>query len=135
MSDNWELYRLPTGSRVPDALVDLALKNRWRSAVCTGIGGVAEVELAYYDLASKTYKPIAVPGIVELASLHGNLTGPADESFWHLHAVVSDATGRCWAGHLNHCVVALTVEMAIWPSDRLHLRELDDVLGLRLLKQ
>jgi len=134
MTDGWQLHRLPTGSRVPDTLVELALEHNWRSAVCTGIGGVTDVELAYFDLATKTYQPIHVPGIIELVSLNGNLTGRDGEPFWHLHAIVSDASGKCWAGHVNHFVVALTVELAVWPSDQTYLREFDETLGLRLLK-
>lgn len=134
MPDTWELIRLSQGTRIPDALVELARDRGWHSAVCNAIGGVSDVELAYYDLATKKYLSIAVEGIVELVSLQGNMTGPAREPFWHLHAIVADRTGRCFAGHLNHCSVALTVEFTVWPSSLIRLREFNEPLGLKLLQ-
>lgn len=128
-----ELHRLPTGSHIPDALVELALARKWQSAVCSGIGGVSEVELAYYDIEKREYLTIKVNGIVELVSLSGNLTGAEGEPFWHLHAVVADRAGRTFGGHLLSCKVALTVELAVWPMDRQRLRNFDESLGLRLL--
>jgi predicted DNA-binding protein with PD1-like motif len=128
-----ELHRLPTGSRLPEAMLDLARSRKWPSAVCSGIGGVSEVELAYYDLEQKEYQTFKVDGIVELVSLSGNLTGPKDEPFWHLHAIVADRKGKTYGGHLMSCKVALTVELAVWPMDAYRTRKFDESMGLRLL--
>ncbi len=130
-----ELIRLETGVRIPDALVSLAKERKWLSAICTAIGGVADVDLAYYDLAKKEYQPFTVDGIVELVALNGNLTGPDDEPFWHLHAIVADSTGKTYGGHLLSCTVALTIELAVWPMDRVRTRTFEESTGLRLLSE
>ncbi len=134
MSATVQLVRLPTGARIPDVLREIALNRGWPAAVCTGIGGVSDVELAYYSLDTKSYCEFFVEGVVELVSLHGNLTGDIGDPFWHLHAIVADQSGRCFGGHLNSCKVALTVEIAVWPMLDYHLRTFDPELGLRLLR-
>ncbi|MBK6910021.1 MAG: DNA-binding protein [bacterium] len=128
-----DLHRVPTGDTLPAALYQLCAQHGWPSAVCTGIGGVADVVLAYYDLTSREYQTFAVPGIVELVALNGNLTSRNGDPFWHLHAVVADATGRTWGGHLMSCTVALTIELAVWPIARVRTRTAHEPLGLYLL--
>lgn len=128
-----ELFRLATGSQLPDALVELAATQNWISAVCSGIGGVSEVKLAYYDLPTQSYLAFDVDGIVELVSLTGNLTELDGKHFWHLHAVVADRNGRTYGGHLISCTVALTVEVAVWPMQKVYTRTLEASTGLRLL--
>ena len=128
-----ELYRIKTGSLLPEALVELAVAHEWNSAICNGIGGVSEVKLAYYDLPKREYLSIAVEGIVELVSLHGNLTELDGRPFWHLHAIVADRTGRTFGGHLMSCKVALTVELSVWSMEKKYTRTLEESTGLRLL--
>lgn len=111
----------------------MANERGWKSAVCTGIGGISEVVLAYYDLEQKAYLSFSIDGIVELVSLSGNLTGPQGDPFWHLHAVVAERTGKTYGGHLQSCTVALTIELAVWTMDSYRLRTLDDETGLRFL--
>ena len=112
---------------------ELAVQRGWKSAVCSAIGGVSDVRLAYYDLEKKEYLPFEIEGIVELVSLSGNLTGQTGDPFWHLHAVVADRGGKTYGGHLMECKVALTVELAVWPMNELRTRTFDESLGLRLL--
>lgn len=128
-----ELIRLPTNSQLPEVLVELAVSRRWSSAICSGIGGVSDVKLAYYDLLKKEYLKFDVDGIVELVSLNGNLTALDEKPFWHLHAIVSDKTGQTFGGHLMSCSVALTVELAVWQLEKTYARKLEESTGLRLL--
>ncbi|MBL0060355.1 MAG: DUF296 domain-containing protein [bacterium] len=127
------LFRLKTGSHLPEALVEMAIAHRWNSAICCGIGGISEVRLAYYDLQKREYLTFDVEGIVELVSLDGNLTKLDDKPFWHLHAIVADRTGCTHGGHLMSCKVALTVEFAVWPMEKMYTRTLEQSTGLRLL--
>ncbi len=128
-----ELIRLKRGAEVPEVLVSLARERGWKSAVCSGIGGVSNVRLAYYDLEQKAYLPFSVDGIVELVSLNGNLTGPPGEPFWHLHAIVADRAGKTFGGHLQSCTVALTIELAVWTINEYRTRTFDEETGLRFL--
>lgn len=128
-----QLIRLPTNSQLPEVLVELAIEQKWNSAICSGIGGVSDVKLAYYDLQKKEYLEFDVDGILELVSLNGNLTTLEEKPFWHLHAIVADNTGKTSGGHLMSCRVALTIELAVWPNDKIYTRKMEESTGLRLL--
>lgn len=127
------LVRGEVGDHFPDKLTRLARERYWRSGSLTGLGGVREVRLAYFDLDRKEYVPIHVPGVVELVSLTGNLALVNDQPFWHLHAAVSDRDGRVTAGHLSHLEVAVTVECWIDASSAPISRAPDPRTGLNLL--
>jgi predicted DNA-binding protein with PD1-like motif len=136
MSDsvNWALARLMRGDVLPDALIELARFQGWKSGAISAIGAVSDLELAYYDLPTKSYLSHKVEGTVEVVSMNGNLSIVDDLPFWHIHMVVSDSHGRCSGGHLVHCKIALTLECSIWPSFQYVTREVDPELGLKLLK-
>ncbi len=128
-----ELHRIKTSALLPEALVELAVAHKWNSAICSGIGGVSEVKLAYYDLPKREYLTFDIEGIVELVSLNGNLTELDGRPFWHFHAIVADKTGRTFGGHLMSCKVALTIEVAVWSMEKKYTRTLEESTGLRLL--
>lgn len=129
------LIRIPTGVIIPDYLYELAARHRWQSAVCQGIGGVADVELAYYDLTKKDYLTFSVEGIVELVALSGNFTHYDAKPLWHLHAAVANSSGLVTGGHLVSCSVALTAELAVWPISKSYTRTFEANTGLRLLSE
>lgn len=127
------LLRGEIGDRFPAALVALAREQEWLSGSISGLGGVRNVKLAYFDVLRKEYLPIQVDGVVELVSLTGNLTIVDGEPFWHLHAVVSDAAGSVTAGHLASLEVAVTLECWIDIVGERVERWRDEVSGLNLL--
>lgn len=121
------------GDRLPDLLVTLAKQHGWASGSITGLGGVTDVHLAYFDVARKEYLPIHVAGIVELISLTGNLSTANGAPMWHLHAAVSDHHGRVTAGHLVSLEVAITLECWIEAETELVSRLKNETTGLNLL--
>lgn len=127
------LARGEVGDQLPDALVKLARDHAWASGSLTGLGGVKDVQLAYFDLARREYLPIHVAGVVELVSLTGNLALVNGEPFWHLHAAVSDRNGTVTAGHLSGMTVAITVECWLDVNSASVARARDPQTGLNLL--
>ena len=121
------------GDRLPEALVELAKQQGWASGSISGLGGVTNVQLAYFDVLRREYLPIAVDGIVELVSLTGNLSIVNDAPFWHLHAVVSDRDGHTTAGHLMSLEVAITLECWIDAAHEPITRRRDEQTGLNFL--
>ena len=121
------------GDRLPDDLLALTLRSGWKSGQLSGIGGVKNVELAYFDLAEKRYVPIAVDGVVELVGLTGNLAMVDRAPFWHLHAIVSDRDGQVRAGHLVRLEVAITLECWLQVSGQSIERKRNEATGLNLL--
>jgi uncharacterized protein len=133
-TDNAVLVRFDRGDLLPDKLVDFCGSLNWSSAYLTGIGGVRNVTLAYFDLDQKKYLEFQVEGVVELLSLQGNLSLLKNQPFWHLHAIVGDRLGHVRGGHLVRMEVAITLECWIQPFPLLVLREPDPVTNLNFLK-
>ena len=127
------LVRFDPGETLPEALVELARTQGWRTASLQGLGAVHKVVLAYYDLQVRQYLKFPVEGIVELVSLTGNLSSVDGVPTWHLHAAVADRTGALKGGHLVALEVAITLECWIHPADRTVTRRLDERSGLNLL--
>ncbi|MDD5087516.1 MAG: DUF296 domain-containing protein [bacterium] len=127
------LVRFEVGESLPSALVKLTQAQQWTSGSLSGIGGVRNVALAYFDLAAKQYLSFQVDGVVELVSLIGNLALVDGQPFWHLHAAVADRQGTVRAGHLVGLEIAITAECWIVPGKYPVHRHRDDFSGLNLL--
>jgi hypothetical protein len=127
------LVRFEVGEKLPENLVDLARRLGIASGSLTGIGGVRNVVLGYYDLQARQYVTFEVPGIVELVSLIGNVSLVNGQPFWHLHASVADREGNVRGGHLIGLEVAITLECWIERGGKVIQRKKDDYSGLNLL--
>lgn len=127
------LVRFEVGEKLPDSLVDLARRLGMVSGSLSGIGGVRNVVLGYYDLQARQYVTFEVPGIVELVSLIGNVSLVSGQPFWHLHALVADREGNVKGGHLMSLEVAITVECWIERGSKMVRRNEDEFSGLNLL--
>lgn len=132
--DGSYFVRAEVGDTYPGSFAKLAASHRWGCAAISGIGGVDQVVLSYYDLSSKSYQDFAVDGIVELVQMSGNLSHRDGQPFWHCHAMVGDRLGNLRGGHLVSFTVALTVECWINPHARVIEREFEPHLGLNVLK-
>jgi predicted DNA-binding protein with PD1-like motif len=133
-TENAVLVRFDRGDIIPDKLVELAAAQDWTSGYLTGIGGVKNVTLAYFDLEQKKYLEFQADGVVELLSLQGNLSLLNNRPFWHLHAIVGDRYGNMRGGHLVRMEVAITLECWIRKVPLRVLREPDPVTNLNFLK-
>jgi predicted DNA-binding protein with PD1-like motif len=127
------LVRFEVGEKLPESLVDLARRLGIVSGSLSGIGGVHNVVLGYYDLQARKYVTFEVPGIVELVSLIGNVSLVNGQPFWHLHAAVADRDGNVKAGHLVSLEVAVTAECWIERGRKMLQRKRDEYSGLNLL--
>ncbi len=92
-------------------------------AVFTVVGAVKQARLAYYDQAEREYQKIKLDRPMEIASCFGNLSFKDDKPFVHVHAVLADAAGKIYAGHLLRATVF---------AAELHLQEL---LGKKLERE
>ncbi len=131
--DTRYLVRFEAGEKYPGDFQTLARDNDWRSGSISGIGGVSDVVLAYYDVATRNYLTIPVDGIVELVSLSGNLAEFNGALIWHCHATVGDRNGSLKGGHLVGLTVALTLECWVTPHTVRVSRRRDETAGLNFL--
>lgn len=127
------IVRFDVGEKLPECLLDFSKRLGLVSGSLTGIGGVQNVILGYYDLTTRQYLTFPVPGMVELVSLSGNVSLINGQPFWHLHAAVADREGNLKGGHLVSLEVAITLECEIRRSNKMLQRKRDEYSGLNLL--
>ena len=103
---------------------------RLLGASVTGIGQVQNPILAYFD-RDPTMPPrlTRFRDVYELAAMNGNITNNANEYYTHLHVVLADMKFRTIAGHLNHAIVGMTVEVIITPFPAVVERSVDKKTG------
>lgn len=131
--DGGYLIRLELGEEVAETLEDFLAERKIHAGTAEGLGGVADAELGFYDLPTRTYQRKTIPGNLELVHYGGNITLAEGKPFIHAHAVVSGPDYRPFAGHFFKATVAITGEFVIRPADWKVNRRLDDTLGLKLM--
>ena len=126
------LLRIDRGERIIERLKAFAEEQDLEGGTFTGIGGIRETTLGYYDLDQKRYLKREFPGPHELLSLIGNISLSDNRSVVHAHATIGGPDLQISGGHLVEAEVALTAEIAIAPGPPLH-RKPDQTSGLNLL--
>lgn len=107
------MLRIDKGEEIVRSVLDFARLHDVHGAAVTGLGGVRDVRLAYFDVEQKEYLPRDFADDLELVSLVGNLARFDGAPFLHAHVVLSDREFRCFGGHLMHAHVAVTAELAV----------------------
>ncbi len=125
------VIRLETNEEVIITLQEYVRKLGINGGSISGIGSLSDVELALYD--GSEYRTFRVEEMLELSSSMGNISWLGDSPVIHLHAVVSNIDGRCWAGHLVKGTVSFTAEFIIQESTEKLQRARDEGTGLNLL--
>lgn len=128
------VVRFDVAEKLPETLLDFSKRLGLVSGWLSGIGGVQNVVLAYYDLTIRKYVTFSVSGMVELISLSGNIALVNGQPIWHLHASVADREGNVKGGHLVGLEVAITLECVIQRGSKMLQRRQDDYSGLNLLE-
>jgi hypothetical protein len=127
------IVRVERGEEITATLTNFLREANITAGMITGLGGIADAELGFYDLPSKTYQRTTVSGNLELVLYQGNITMVDGEPFIHAHAVVSGPDYIAKSGHFFSAQVVVTGEFIIKPADWNVTRVLDDVTGLKLM--
>ena len=124
------------GDNVIETITKYCADNNIASGVFTGIGAVERVKIGYYDLAKREYFFRDEKGVFEVASMNGNVALVEGKPFIHAHAVLSrcDESCECIGAHIKEAFVAVTLEVFLTSIDISLGRELDESIGLKLLK-
>ena len=98
------------------------------------IGACGEVELSYFDVATKKYfNKIFNTGNIEIISVNGNVAWLEGDPIVHAHGVFSDEEYKCFGGHVTKLIISITGEVVIdWLPKKI-MKKLDPETGLRLL--
>jgi len=127
------LVRLDRGEEVAAKLEAFLASEGIRAGTVSGLGGIRNVELGFFDLSSKTYRRETFPGNWELVLYTGNITLVEGRPFIHAHAVVSGPDFKPRAGHFFGAEVAVTGEFIVTPADWSVERSRDPQTGLKLM--
>ncbi|MCU4925899.1 DUF296 domain-containing protein [Halobacteria archaeon AArc-dxtr1] len=104
-TDGEYLARLETGADWRAEIEALAAAVDADAAWFTALGAVQDAELWFYDQDACEYSSIEFDEPLEVASCVGNVSLLDGQRFAHTHAVLSDADGAAFAGHLNEATV------------------------------
>jgi predicted DNA-binding protein with PD1-like motif len=135
-ADNQYLVVLAKGENLRGCLEQFARETHVKAAWLQGLGAALELEIGYYDLATKEYSWKRLKGAHEITSLQGNIVqGGDNEPIFHIHGTFSDTECNAYGGHINHLVVGGTCELFLRPLPLELMRQMDPATGLNLLCQ
>ena len=111
--------RLDRGELVIESVLEFCRREGIRSATFSGLGGCDLAEVKTFDPETKTYGSRTLSGMLELASLWGNVTGDGNGGLaQHTHAVfayVENGKHETAGGHLGEVRVLITAEIEVRP--------------------
>ncbi len=126
------LCELKHNSSFVSSIINFAKKKRVKMAAFTLVGAVKRAKLAYYDQVTHEYQQIKLDKPLEIASCFGNLSLKDGKPFVHAHAVLADAAGKTYGGHLiNATIFAAELHLQELLGKKLE-REYDQTTGLAL---
>ncbi|MDP2650147.1 MAG: DNA-binding protein [bacterium] len=126
------ILRLLRGEELFTELLAFAKKENITAGILHGIGAMSDIEVGYYDLATKEYSFKKLTEPLEVVSMTGNVAVVDNEPFFHIHAVFSDPELKCYGGHVKRGTVHVTLEIYLQPYSTRVVRELDENVGLKL---
>lgn len=125
-----KLYSLGPGTKVPEGILEIARREHISTAAVEGIGGVKELNLAYFNQETKKYEEHRFVEYMEAASLLGNLTLKDGEPFLHLHGNFGRRDLSVIGGHVVSAVVSPLLELTVTPTENTAHRRFDMAAGL-----
>ncbi len=128
------LVRLDRGEKLPDSIAEFCRAQRIAAATVHGIGAIEDVELGYYDLATKSYERVQLAGSWELVSLTSFVSAWEGKLFAHTHAVVSGRDFAAKGGHLFSGTVSITAELRVHTIVSEVFRAMNPVTGLHQME-
>lgn len=131
--DSGFILRLGKGEEIVRTLADFLKEKNIQSGSLSGIGGVKDIRIMYYDLQTKKYVPKDFLGMYEMTSLLGNISLVDGNPFAHLHITISDEDYRVFGGHLDSAVVGVTCEIVVNVFSEPINRVADEEFGLKFL--
>lgn len=130
-----KLHSLKTGSKLPDALLDIAASERIPTASVEGIGGVKALTLAYFNRETKKYEEKGFDEFMEATSVVGNITLRDGEPYVHIHGTFGRRDMGVVGGHIMSATVFPLLEVTITPTENTALRTFDEELGLSTISK
>jgi uncharacterized protein len=128
-----KIYGLKTGARVPEAIVEIAEREKVKTAKVEAIGGVLRLKLAYFNHLTKKYEQHEFNEFLEVTGLIGNITMKDSKQFLHVHGTFGRKDLSVIGGHVMTAEVYPILEVFITPTRNTALRKFDEKIGLNVI--
>jgi len=128
------IVRVERGEELIGALKTLMEQEKIGSGTVTGLGATSFARLGIYDVEARVYVDRPFEGVHEVNNLTGSLSWHDGAPFPHVHMVLSDFELRAVGGHCFEAIAGATIEVFVRSFKERIDREMDDDLGLHLLK-
>lgn len=132
-SNNTMVLSLARGEELFSSLLGWAEKENISGALFTGIGATDMLEIAYYNIAGKTFERQTIQQEVEIVSLTGNLGHLNNGRALHIHGVFSRRDLSTFGGHLFSARISGACELHVTTLPSRLERAYDEQTGLNLL--
>ena len=133
-TDDRYIIKIERGEEVMATLTSFCEQEGIKNALLTGIGAVEWVSCGYYELSTKKYHFTEYDEMVEVISMTGNVALKEGRPFLHVHAVFTDTKNKAFGGHVQEMRVGVVLEVVLTPLSSSIVRELDEDIGLFLMK-
>lgn len=128
------IVRIDRGEEILTALTDLCVKEQITLASVEALGAVDHAVVSVYDVPTKTFYRREFNEPMEISGLTGTVTTKEGAPYLHLHVTLCDAQLAAHGGHANELRVSATCEMVIRIIPGTVDRQLDEQIGLNLMK-
>ena len=106
------VLRLEDGEDILERLTQFVKERKVRAGFIEGVGSFDRATLGYFD--GNKFRPLKFRGEFQIISLVGNTAMMNGEPIVHMHAAISDSSGRCFGGHvMDGCVVSYNCELQL----------------------
>ncbi|RDI40066.1 PPC domain-containing DNA-binding protein [Aquicella lusitana] len=127
------ILALKQGENLFEAILRCADAAHLKSASISGLGGLDNISVAYYNLRTQQYQTKLFEGMHELIALNGNITLLEGKRFLHIHAALGTHEYNVIGGHIMDATVNPSGEITILPLSAPIAREYDSITGLKLM--
>ena len=126
---------LDKGMDIITGLTAVMRQNHITAGMVSAIGAVSEAQLGYFNAQTKSFEKRSFQESLEIVSLKGNISLKDNETFPHLHVVLSRSDFSTFGGHLFAGTV-YAFEFEIIPfENKPFVRKFDNDTGLFLWKE
>ena len=126
--------KIESGEELIASLTAFAERHGIRSGLISGLGAMGDVELGFFDRATRTYKTRVMQGEFEIGSLTGNFSEFEGRPFPHCHVVLGGDDFAAHTGHLFRGVITVFCEVQILTDPGIMQRHRAPALGVNALR-
>ena len=132
-NDNAFVLNFERGEELTASLLAFCTEKGLSGATFTGLRAADEVELAYYNLGTKSYERHPIHEELEILSITGNLGNLDEKLMLHMHGVFGRNDLSTLGGHIFTLRVSGACEIHLTALPALLTRAYDETTGLNLL--